>query len=156
MTGYLSLGSNLGDRRKNLEQALSLLENPVFKVLKISSFYETEPWGGVEQAPFYNLAAKIESLLEPVQLLHHCQKVEQFMGRERQLHWGPRVIDIDILTYHTYIISTPELTLPHPYLEKREFVLAPLREIEPNLILPSGKSIKTVKGEGKVQKISFT
>ncbi|HHV63728.1 MAG TPA: 2-amino-4-hydroxy-6-hydroxymethyldihydropteridine diphosphokinase [Peptococcaceae bacterium] len=160
MIGFLSLGSNLGDRKGNLERALNLLEDsptlhPSLKIIKVSGFYETEPWGGVEQEPFYNLAVKIESTLEPLSLLRYCQRIEHLLGRERKLHWGPRVIDIDILTYHNYRINSQELTLPHPYMERREFVLAPLREIEPELVLPSGRPIQEVKGEGKVKKISF-
>lgn len=153
MTGFLSLGTNLGDRKNNLERALVLLEQKqLLKIRRISSIYETEPWGGVEQDFFLNLVAEIESELSPLELLKHCQEVEKDLGRRRLVHWGPRTIDIDILTYNKYVLDSPELTLPHPHLEEREFVLAPLRELEPNYILPSGRTIQEVSGQGKVQR----
>jgi 2-amino-4-hydroxy-6-hydroxymethyldihydropteridine diphosphokinase len=156
MTGFLSLGSNQGDRKKNLEQALEYLDNlSALRIKKISGFYETEPWGGIEQDSFLNLVAEIESMLDPLELLHKCQQIEEKLGRTRLVRWGPRTIDIDILTYNNIIMKTKELILPHPYLEEREFVLAPLREIEPNLLLPSGKMAWEVKGQGKVGKIPF-
>lgn len=153
MTGFLSLGTNLGDRKNNLERALVLLEQKqLLKIRRISSIYETEPWGGVEQDSFFNLVAEIESELSPLELLKNCQEVEKALGRKRLIHWGPRTIDIDILTYNNYVLDSPELTLPHPHLEEREFVLAPLRELEPNYILPSGRPIQEVLGQGKVQR----
>lgn len=157
MTAFLSLGSNLGDRRSNLEQAITLLNNPPGLVINnISSYYETEPWGGIKQDPFLNLVLEIESQIDPLELLKHCQQVEETMGRIRSIHWGPRIIDIDILTYNNMVINKEELIIPHPYMEEREFVLAPLREIKPDFILPSGQSVLEVKGQGKVKKISFT
>lgn len=160
MKGFLSLGSNLGDKKNNLEQALALLENKpmlenksLIKIKRISGYYETEPWGGVEQDSFFNLVAEIESDMDPWELLKYCQEVEKVMGRERLIHWGPRIIDIDILSYNNRVLHTAELTIPHPFMEEREFVLAPLRELEPDYILPSGKSIQKVVGQGKVKKI---
>lgn len=157
MIGFLSLGTNLGDKKKNLDKALALLEDfSNLKIIKTSGYYETDPWGGVVQDSFLNLAAEIESDVDPWELLEYCQQVEDRMGRVRSVRWGPRIIDIDILTYHNYIINNHRLVLPHPYMEQREFVLAPLREIHPNMVLPSGKSIQEIRGEGKVKKISFT
>jgi 2-amino-4-hydroxy-6-hydroxymethyldihydropteridine diphosphokinase len=156
MIGFLSLGSNQGDKKRNLEQALEYLgDTSDLKLKKISGFYETEPWGGVEQDSFLNLVVELESMMEPLKLLHKCQQIEEKLGRTRSVRWGPRTIDIDILIYNNKTIKTPELILPHPYLEEREFVLAPLREIEPKLLLPSGKMAWEVKGKGKVKKISF-
>lgn len=157
MTGFLSLGSNLGNRKQKLDQALVFLKHtPGLRIIKTSSFYETEPWGGVEQDPFLNLVVEIEAVMDPSLLLQKCQEIEKKLGREKSSHWGPRSIDIDILTYNNNKVKTSELTIPHPYMEEREFVLAPLREIAPDYILPSGQSIQEVKGEGEVKKISFT
>jgi 2-amino-4-hydroxy-6-hydroxymethyldihydropteridine diphosphokinase len=96
----------------------------------------------VEQDSFYNIVIQVKTELEPYELLQRCQEIEKDLGRVRDLRWGPRTIDIDILTYENFRISTKDLTIPHPYMEKREFVLAPLREIAPLLRLPSGKLIK--------------
>ncbi|NLI90645.1 MAG: 2-amino-4-hydroxy-6-hydroxymethyldihydropteridine diphosphokinase [Peptococcaceae bacterium] len=156
MKSYLSLGSNEGNKKDNLKNAINHLEsNPEVKVVKVSSLYETEPWGGVEQDSYLNMAAEIETMLDPFHLLQICQEIETKMGRKRIVHWGPRIIDIDILLYENTRITTDTLILPHPYMEVREFVLAPLREIVPELILPSGKVVKEVKGEGKVKKYLF-
>lgn len=156
MSIYLSLGSNEGDRIKNLVQALVLLnENAEIQLLKMSGYYETEPWGPVKQDPFINIAAEISTTLQPLELLSACQEIENKLGRKRTLHWGPRTIDIDILLYHDCRIDLEQLKIPHPYMEVREFVLAPLREIAPDLLLPSGKYVRELKGEGQVKKISF-
>lgn len=156
MISYLSLGSNQGDKKANLEKALDLLKRiPEIQLLKVSSYYETEPWGGVEQDSFINIAVEIETSMNPHELLTKCQEIEYIIGRKRSIHWGPRTIDIDILTYQDQKIKTEKLTIPHPYMEEREFVLAPLREISPDLILPSGLAIQEKEGQGKIKKISF-
>ncbi len=156
MSIYLSLGSNEGDRIENLNRALVLLnESADIQLLKVSGFYETEPWGLVEQEPFINMAVGISTTLEPLELLYTCQEIENKLGRKRILHWGPRTLDIDILLYHDCRIDLEQLKIPHPYMEVREFVLAPLREIAPDLMLPSGNYVRELKGEGKVKKISF-
>lgn len=156
MRAYLSIGTNQGNRHENLRQSLTGLDTTEgIEVVNVSGVYETEPWGVKDQAPFLNLAVEISTVLDPLSLLHRCQMIEERLGREREIHWGPRSIDIDILLYDDYIISTDELTIPHPYMEKREFVLAPLREIAPELVLPSGKMVKEAKGEGKVKKVLF-
>jgi len=152
MICYLSLGSNVGDRRQNLTKAIDMLAKlPNSRLTKISGFYETEPWGGVEQDPFLNNVVEMETALSPEQLLTECQNIENILGRVRTVRWGPRTIDIDILIYGDLKLSGARLTIPHPYLEVREFVLAPLREIAPDLILPSGRPVTEVKGEGKVK-----
>jgi 2-amino-4-hydroxy-6-hydroxymethyldihydropteridine diphosphokinase len=156
MKGYLSLGSNQGNKAAYLKKALQELSAfPGLKLEKVSGFYETEPWGGVEQDSFLNIAVEIETVLDPIHLLQICQDVESRLGRERVIRWGPRTIDIDILLYGNQKINCDNLIIPHPFLEAREFVLAPLREIAPQLVLPSGKPISEVTGEGKVKKISL-
>ncbi len=156
MRAYLSLGTNEGNRHKNLEDSLDYLDKvPEINILIVSSIYETEPWGMLEQQLFLNLVILIDTALDPDSLLYTCQEIENKMGRQRRVHWGPRKIDIDILLYEDLTIETEKLTIPHPYMEKREFVLAPLREICPELILPSGASVISTRGEGKVKKILF-
>lgn len=154
MISYLSLGSNQGDRKDNLTKALEHMNSiSASKINKVSSCYETEPWGGVTQDSFLNLVIEVETELDPVELLHECQKIELKLGRKRDIHWGPRTIDIDILLYGDIRFQSEELIIPHPYLEQREFVLAPLREINPALLLPSGKFACDQIGEGKVYKL---
>lgn len=150
MTVFLGLGSNLGNRAFYLREAISALEGAAIEIKAKSRIYETEPWGGIDQPLFWNQVVEIETALEPLELLHVCQEIELRLGRERKVHWGSRTIDIDLLIYDNRVSETAELRLPHPYLEERAFVLAPLREIAPKLILPSGRSIIEVVGEGKV------
>ncbi len=156
MRAYLSMGTNKGDRNDNLEKTLRYLDSvPEIDIISISSIYETEPWGMIEQQLFLNIVILIDTVLDPESLLHACQQIENRIGRQRLVHWGPREIDIDILLYDNLTIQTENLTIPHPFMEKREFVLAPLREIAPELILPSGRSVIATKGEGKVKKTLF-
>ena len=151
---YIGLGSNLGDRAYYLNEAISALIGPTTKVMAKSRIYETEPWGGIDQPLYWNQVIEVDTILEPLDLLHVCQEVELKLGRERKEHWGPRTIDIDLLIYDNRVSDSKELRLPHPYLEERAFVIAPLREIAPKLILPSGRSINEVVGEGKVHPLS--
>ncbi|TGE36460.1 2-amino-4-hydroxy-6-hydroxymethyldihydropteridine diphosphokinase [Desulfosporosinus fructosivorans] len=155
MRAFLGLGSNLGDRAHYLEEAISALAGPLIKVEATSRIYETEPWGLMDQPLYWNLVIEVETSLEPLELLHVCQAVEHQLGRERLVHWGPRTIDIDLLIYDNTVSESKELILPHPYLEERAFVLAPLRELAPELVLPSGRSIAEVSGEGKVHPLSI-
>jgi 2-amino-4-hydroxy-6-hydroxymethyldihydropteridine diphosphokinase len=150
MRAFLGLGSNLGDRAHYLEEAISALASPLIKVEATSRIYETEPWGLMDQPLYWNQVIEVETSLEPLELLHVCQEIEHRLGRERKVHWGPRTIDIDLLIYDNAVSKSEELILPHPYLEERAFVLNPLREIAPELVLPSGRSITEVSGEGKV------
>jgi len=154
MKAFLGLGSNLGDRAHYLEEAVTALSSPVLKIEATSRIYETEPWGLLDQPLYWNLVIKIETSLEPLELLHVCQEIERQLGRERKQHWRPRTIDIDLLIYDNIVSDSEELILPHPYLEERAFVLVPLREIAPELVLPSGKSISEVSGEGKVHPLT--
>jgi len=131
-TATLSLGSNRGDRAENLRVALQKIgELPSTRVVKTSTFHETDPVGGPPQGKFLNAAARLETGLEPLNLLRSLQKIEQEMGRPADHErWGPRVIDLDLLTYDNRVLNTPELTLPHPRMQERAFVLDPLSEIE--------------------------
>ncbi len=131
-TAYVSLGSNLGDRAENLWVALQKIgELQSTRIVKFSTFHETDPVGGPPQGKFFNAAARLETELEPHELLHGLQKIEREMGRPADHErWGPRVIDLDLLTYDNLVLNTPELTLPHPRMKERDFVLDPLSEIE--------------------------
>jgi 2-amino-4-hydroxy-6-hydroxymethyldihydropteridine diphosphokinase len=134
---YLGLGSNIGDREEYIEQAVFILEkNPNIEVIKRSSNYETEAEGAENQPPFINAAVEIKTKLSPHELLAVCQEIETTLGREREVEWGPRTIDIDILLYDGEIISDDKLQLPHPLMHERYFVLKPLRDIAPDLIHP--------------------
>ena len=138
---YLGLGSNLGDRRANIERALELLgEEPTIKVIRVSSFYETEPVGYTDQPDFINAVACVETELPPRELLRAIMSVETKMGRVRTIRWGPRVIDIDILMYDDQQVDEEGLQIPHPRMMERKFVLEPLAEIAPDLVLPGGKT----------------
>ncbi|TGE34094.1 2-amino-4-hydroxy-6-hydroxymethyldihydropteridine diphosphokinase [Desulfosporosinus sp. Sb-LF] len=154
MKAFLGLGSNMGDRANYLGEAISALIRPTISVEAVSQIYETEPWGVIDQPLYWNQVIEIETTLEPIELLHVCQNIELRLGRERMEHWGPRTIDIDILIYDNRVSESEELRLPHPYLEVRAFVLAPLREIAPKLILPSGRAITEVSGDGKVHPLT--
>ena len=134
-TIYLSLGSNLGERRRNLREAIKLLKQFV-SINQESAIYETAPWGKVDQPPFLNQCLAGTTDLSPQQLLEQTQKIELTIGRTPSEHWGPRLIDIDILLYDQLILNTPTLTIPHLYLAERAFVLVPLAEIAPQLIHP--------------------
>jgi 2-amino-4-hydroxy-6-hydroxymethyldihydropteridine diphosphokinase len=133
---YLGLGANLGDREASLRTALNHLDAPDFRLRRVSSFYETEPIGFLEQPWFLNLAAEFETDLLPEQILHRMQKVERDMGRTRTIANGPRTIDIDILLYGDFAMKTEELEIPHPRYRERRFTLAPLAELNPDLTDP--------------------
>ena len=145
-TVYLGLGSNLGDRQGYLDKALEELgKDNAIKVKKVSTFIETEPYGPVEQPDYLNGVAEIETILDPDELLGVVHDIEQEAGRERIIHWGPRTLDLDILFYDDRVINTEHLTIPHPEIQKREFVLQPLAEIAPFLYHPVlNKNIATL------------
>ena len=151
---YLSLGTNMGDRRHNVEQAVkALTTTPGIKIIRQSSVYETEPWGLTDQPEFWNIVMQIETELPALELLKQCQQIENDLGRKRFVRWGPRTIDIDILLYDNIISDSLELTIPHPRMEERSFVLVPLQEIAPHLRLPSGRMIAEVAGGGQVRRL---
>jgi 2-amino-4-hydroxy-6-hydroxymethyldihydropteridine diphosphokinase len=135
VTVYLALGSNLGDRRANLVEAIRRLGESV-AVTQRSSIYETEPAYVADQPPFLNMALRGVTRLGPLELLRALKGIERAMGREASLRFGPRPIDLDILTYGDLVLDEPELTVPHPRIAERAFVLAPLAEIAPQLRLP--------------------
>jgi 2-amino-4-hydroxy-6-hydroxymethyldihydropteridine diphosphokinase len=144
-TIYLSLGSNIGDRLANLQSAISLLP-PNIQPLTQSSVYETEPWGYTDQPPFLNLVIKANTMLDPFDVLTFVQEIEVSMGRQETFRFGPRLIDLDILFYDDLVLDTPKLTIPHPRLTQRAFVLVPLAEIEPDLSHPVlKKTIQQIK-----------
>jgi 2-amino-4-hydroxy-6-hydroxymethyldihydropteridine diphosphokinase len=131
---YLALGSNLGDKRAMLTEALARLDaTPRIAVVAHSAFYRTPPWGDTDQDWFLNAAAAVETDLAPHDLLAACLAVEQALGRVRDRKWGPRIIDIDVLVYEGVTVRDAALVLPHPYMMERAFVLAPLAEIAPDL-----------------------
>ena len=132
---YLSLGSNLGKREDYLKQAIELLKGFCRK-LKASSIYETEPWGETNQPKFLNLCVEAETDLPPKDLLDRLKKLEKKLGRKHNAKWGPREIDIDILFYGELVMREKGLSIPHPQLAARAFVLVPLREIAPDLHHP--------------------
>jgi 2-amino-4-hydroxy-6-hydroxymethyldihydropteridine diphosphokinase len=146
MKGYLCLGSNIGDRLHNIQSALEGLQKEGIKVLKVSSVYETKPHDvDAPQEDYYNLAAEVECDKAPHELLDACRKVEDLLGRQRPYHHAPRTIDIDILMLEELRISTADLAVPHPRMEMRPFVIYPLAEIAPDIVLPSGRGIIEVK-----------
>jgi 2-amino-4-hydroxy-6-hydroxymethyldihydropteridine diphosphokinase len=132
---YLSIGSNMGDRRKYLKYAVERLSARLDSV-KVSSLYATEPWGNTEQPEFLNLCLSGKTSSSPEELLELTRSIEKSLGRTHQEKWGPREIDIDILFYDNAIIKTAALEIPHPYVSERAFVLIPLNEIAPDLIHP--------------------
>jgi 2-amino-4-hydroxy-6-hydroxymethyldihydropteridine diphosphokinase len=139
---YLGLGSNLGDREGTLEAAASLIEAlPEVHITAASGIYETDAVGGPEQPDYLNQVLEIETNLPPLRLLLELQIIERLLGRERAVRWGPRTIDVDILWYHGFSAADKELQLPHPRMEDRRFVLDPLAEIAPELVLPSGRTV---------------
>jgi 2-amino-4-hydroxy-6-hydroxymethyldihydropteridine diphosphokinase len=151
---FLSLGSNLGERERYLQQALHHLHgHPQITLTQYSSIYESDPVGNIDQDLFLNMVVHGETTLIPEGLLELTQSIEWDLGRIRDVHWGPRTIDIDILLYNNKRMVTEALVIPHPRMTERAFVLLPLAEIAPNCTIPEeGKTIQelvdTVQGEG--------
>ncbi len=141
---YISLGTNLGDRMVNLRLARAALP-PDIQVMIYSSIYETEPWGYPDQPPFLNQVVKAKTSLSAPALLASLKSIERNLGRRPTFRYGPRLIDLDILLYGALVLDTPMLTIPHPRLVERAFVLAPLVEIAPDLVHPVlGKTIQEI------------
>jgi 2-amino-4-hydroxy-6-hydroxymethyldihydropteridine diphosphokinase len=132
---FLALGTNLGEREANLAQARKEISS-VSSIQKVSSIYETPPWGVIDQPAFLNQVLAAETSLSPVELLAAVKEIESKMGRVPSVRYGPRLIDIDILLYGNTVLNTPTLTRPHPRMAERAFVLVPLLEIAPDLVSP--------------------
>lgn len=138
---YIALGANLGDRRRNIESAIQLLRQTAgLRVVQVAPLLETDPVGGPDDSPrFFNSAAEVETDLSPEQLLDHLLAIERQLGRQRREKWGPRLIDLDLLLYDQLILQTPGLTIPHPLMHQRRFVLEPLARIAPQVRHPALK-----------------
>lgn len=135
----LGLGSNLGDRHGTLDMAVRRLDShPGISVVKVAACRETEPVGYLEQGNFINTAVAVETSLSPLELLHAVQQIEAELGRTREIRFGPRTLDIDILLYNDLVLESETLSIPHPRLHEREFVLVPLAEIAPQTRIPPG------------------
>jgi|SRR5699024_2604104 len=135
---YIALGSNISPRMSYLQQAIDLLkEHDDITLTNCSAIYETEPVGYTEQDKFLNMVVEIETPLAAISLLTICQTFERTLGRKREIKWGPRTIDLDILLYNQENMETKELSIPHPRLHERAFVLIPLADINSTLLLPN-------------------
>ncbi len=131
------MGSNIGDSKANIKDAISAISAiHDLEVTKTSRLYLTKAWGKVDQQDFVNAVIEIKTRLSAKNLLHEFQQIEIKLGREKIEKWGPRIIDIDILLYADIVVNQPQLVIPHPYLTQRSFVLTPLYELNPNLVLP--------------------
>ncbi len=162
---YIGLGTNLGDRLGNIQEALRKLDDlPIIQLVRVSSVYETAPVGVTDQPFFLNLVVAVRTSLAPQALLDALLHIENQMGRVRTERWGPRVIDMDLLLYGGAQVALPGLTVPHPRLRERGFVLIPLAEIAPELTLPGdGKKVADIaevfsedfSREGNIRRVSF-
>ena len=146
-TAYLSIGTNIGNLKENLDLSISELSNlKNTTVTKISDFLETEPFGDVKQDNFLNACLELKTLFTPKELLKEILEIEKKMGRIREIKWGPRVIDLDILLFNNFIVQDENLAIPHPWMCERSFVLDPLAEIAPNIVHPlENKYISTLQ-----------
>lgn len=146
---FIALGSNMGNRLHYLEQAVAnLREDARIRDIKVSDYMETAPYGGVEQEDFLNGVMGAETLYSPVGLLARLQEEEQLAGRERKVHWGPRTLDLDILFYDDLVLAEEALTVPHPDMKNRTFVLEPLAALAPSFVHPVyGKTVKELLEE---------
>ncbi len=145
VAAYLALGSNLGDRLETLRRAARVLDaRPGIEVIRSSRVYETEPVGPPQPA-YLNAVLEVRTDLEPRALLEACLAVEAELGRVRAERWGPRSLDVDVLTYDDLQVDEPDLTIPHPRMHERGFVLIPLRELDADPMLPGGRSLSTLR-----------
>jgi 2-amino-4-hydroxy-6-hydroxymethyldihydropteridine diphosphokinase len=154
---YLLIGGNLGDRLANLNNAIQKIELHCGKIISSSAIYETAAWGFTEQPPFFNQALQVETALSATELMQQLLNIELSLGRERLLPLGPRTIDLDIIYFNNEIIQNDIVSIPHPRMEQRNFVLIPLNEIAPNYLhpifnLPTSTLLKQCKDESHVYK----
>ena len=133
---HLLLGSNLGNRKEILDKAIELIIQKIGVIVSQSKDYETKPWGVTDQPDFLNLAITIHTKLKPLEILEQTQAIENQLGRVRKEKWGARLIDIDLMFYGNEIIDEPNLKVPHPLMQERDFALIPLAEIAPNFVHP--------------------
>ncbi len=134
---YIGLGSNMGDSNQNIIKAIQLIAAiESVQLIQSASFYLSKAWGKTDQNDFVNTVIEIRCEITPEELLQSFQQIEVNMGRLRKEKWGPRIIDIDILTYNNQVIDKPHLKIPHPHIVERSFVLAPLHELNPKMSLP--------------------
>ncbi|ABR31697.1 7,8-dihydro-6-hydroxymethylpterin-pyrophosphokinase [Thermosipho melanesiensis] len=144
---FLGIGTNLGEKEKNLSTALDYLEKVGIKILKTSSIYITKPYGYTNQDNFYNIVVEIDTVLSPKKLLECLLKIEKNMGRKRTIKWGPRIIDIDILFYGNLVIDLEKLKIPHYDFVNRDFFVVPMVEISKDFVHPKfGKTIESLMG----------
>ncbi len=144
MKAWIGLGSNLGDLREQLREALRYLEyTPGVELLGVSGFYRSAPWGRADQDDFLNAVAQLATELQADELLDVLLQIEQQMGRDRSVgRWGPRCIDLDLLTYDDLVMKSPRLELPHPRMHLRAFVLRPVLELDPDFVIAGKRSAK--------------
>ena len=150
MIAYIALGANIGDRVANIEQALVKLgAADGIRIVRTSSFLENPAVvGPPDSPPFLNAVAEVETTLPPTELLAHLLQIESGMGRRRREKWGPRIIDLDLILFGNQIIDAPNLTVPHPFMHQRRFVLQPLAELAPDLLHPKlARSIQSLLDE---------
>jgi 2-amino-4-hydroxy-6-hydroxymethyldihydropteridine diphosphokinase len=129
LKAFLAMGSNLGDRRATLRRAVEAIP----EVVAVSPVYETEPVGGPEQGPFYNIVVQLETERTPRELLALCHQLERTAERTREVRWGPRTLDVDVLLVGNLTVAEPDLTVPHPRMAARNFVMAPLLDLDPDI-----------------------
>lgn len=142
MRAFLGLGSNIGNRRETLRAAVAAIPD----LVAVSPVYETDPVGGPEQDPYYNIVVEMDTDLPPYELLVLCRKLELAAGRVRVIRWGPRTLDVDVLLVGDLVVDTEELTVPHPRMTERNFVMAPLLDLAPELNL-EGYDPETAYGD---------
>ncbi len=142
---FIGMGSNLDNPRKQIAAACkALAQIPQTRLLKFSSWYESDPVGPPGQPNYINGAAHLQTQLEPLELLDQLQSIENAQQRKRLVHWGPRTLDLDLLLYGDRVIDSPRLQVPHPYLQERAFVVKPLTDLDPLLTLPNGVTVGTL------------
>ena len=156
---YLLLGSNLGEKKLNIDYAAELIGSLIGEVITKSSIYQTSAWGVEDQPPFYNQVLEVKTKSKPEDLIVDIQYIENKLGRERGERWGSRIIDIDVLYYENEVINLDNLIVPHPEIHNRRFTLIPLVEIAPDYLHPvlnktNAQLLSEVKDELKVEKIA--